>query len=43
MPFKIFTLRERPDLEDEFERLSDVSWPRFLRQHDELGYGQYWP
>jgi len=43
MPFKTFTLRERPDLEDEFERLSDVSWPRFLRQHDELGYGQYWP
>jgi hypothetical protein len=43
MPFKIFTLRERPDLEDEFERLSDASWPRFLRQHDSLGYGQYWP
>ena len=43
MPFKTFTLRERPDLEDEFERLSDVSWPRFLRQHDDLGYGQYWP
>ena len=43
MPFKTFTLRERPDLEDEFERLSEASWPRFLRQHDELGYGQYWP
>src|SRR5262249_20628032 len=43
MPFKTFTLRERPDLEDEFERLSDASWPRFLRQHDALGYGQYWP
>jgi GNAT superfamily N-acetyltransferase len=43
MPFKTFTLRERPDLEGEFERLSDASWPRFLRQHDELGYGQYWP
>jgi len=43
MPFKTFTLRERPDVEDEFERLSDASWPRFLRQHDALGYGQYWP
>ena len=43
MPFKTFTLRERPDLEDEFERLAEASWPRFLRQHDELGYGQYWP
>ena len=43
MPFKTFTLRERPDLEDEFERLSDAAWPRFLRQRDELGYGQYWP
>ena len=43
MPFKTFTLRERPDLEDEFERLSETSWPHFLRQHDELGYGQYWP
>src|SRR5690242_18128311 len=43
MPFKTFTLRERPDLEDEFERLSHAAWPRFLRQRDELGYGQYWP
>jgi GNAT superfamily N-acetyltransferase len=43
MPFKTFTLRERPELEDEFERLSDVSWPRFLRQKDSLGYGRYWP
>jgi GNAT superfamily N-acetyltransferase len=43
MPFKIFTLRERPDLEDEFERLAEASWPRFLRQKDALGYGQYWP
>jgi GNAT superfamily N-acetyltransferase len=43
MPFKSFTLRERPELEDEFERLSDASWPRFLRQKDALGYGQYWP
>ncbi|PYM28910.1 MAG: GNAT family N-acetyltransferase [Candidatus Rokuibacteriota bacterium] len=43
MPFKTFTLRERPDLEDEFERLAEASWPRFLRQKDALGYGQYWP
>lgn len=43
MPFKTFTLRERPEREDEFERLNDVSWPRFLRQRDALGYGQYWP
>jgi GNAT superfamily N-acetyltransferase len=43
VPFKAFTLRERPELEDEYERLSDLSWPRFLRQKDTLGYGQYWP
>jgi GNAT superfamily N-acetyltransferase len=43
MPFKVFSLRERPDLEDEFERLSEVSWPRFLRQRDALGYGPFWP
>lgn len=43
MPFKTFTLRERPEREDEFDRLSDVAWPRFLRQRDALGYGQYWP
>jgi GNAT superfamily N-acetyltransferase len=43
MPFKTFTLRERPDREDEFERLHEASWPRFLRQKDALGYGQYWP
>src|ERR671937_1899822 len=43
MPYKTFTLRERPDREDEYERLHDVSWPRFLRQRDALGYGQYWP
>src|SRR5437762_13117953 len=43
MPYKTFTLRERPDREDDFEQLSDASWPRFLRQQDALGYGQYWP
>ncbi|HEV8472283.1 MAG TPA: GNAT family N-acetyltransferase [Methylomirabilota bacterium] len=43
VPFKVFSLRERPDLEDEFERLAEASWPVFLRQRDELGYGQYWP
>src|SRR6266480_7635320 len=43
MPYKTFTLHERPDREDDFEQLSDASWPRFLRQRDALGYGQYWP
>lgn len=43
MPFKAFTLRERPELEDEYERLSALSWPLFLRQRDALGYGPYWP
>lgn len=43
MPFKTFTLRERPEREDEYDRLSELSWPRFLRQRDSLGYGQYWP
>jgi hypothetical protein len=41
--FKTFTLRERPELEDEFERLADEGWPRFMRQHDELGLGRHWP
>jgi hypothetical protein len=41
--FKTFTLRERPELEDEFERLGDEGWPRFMRQRDELGVGRYWP
>ena len=41
--FKTFTLRERPELEDEFERLSEEAWPRFMRQRDELGVGRYWP
>lgn len=41
--FKAFTLRERPELEDEFERLSKEAWPRFMRQSDELGVGRYWP
>jgi GNAT superfamily N-acetyltransferase len=43
VPFKAFTLRERPERADEYERLADVSWPRFLRQRDVLGVGQYWP
>jgi hypothetical protein len=43
VPFKAFALRERPEREDEYERLSELSWPRFLRQRDALGYGQYWP
>ena len=41
--FKTFTLRERPELEDEFERLSREGWPTFMRQRDELGLGRYWP
>jgi GNAT superfamily N-acetyltransferase len=43
MPLKSYTLSERPKLEDEFERLAAASWPRFLRQRDELGLGRYWP
>ena len=41
--FKTFTLRERPALEDEIERLAEEGWPRFMRQSDELGVGRYWP
>ena len=41
--FKTFTLRERPELEDELERLAQESWPRFMRERDELGLGRYWP
>jgi GNAT superfamily N-acetyltransferase len=43
VPFKAYSLRERPDLADEHERLAEVSWPRFLRQRDALGVGRYWP
>jgi GNAT superfamily N-acetyltransferase len=43
MPFKTFTLRERPDLEEDFDRFADQAWPRFLRQHDQLGLGRFWP
>jgi hypothetical protein len=41
--FKTFTLRERPELEDELERLAHEGWPRFMLQTDELGVGRYWP
>jgi hypothetical protein len=41
--FKTFTLRERPELEDELYRLGEECWPRFMRQRDALGLGQYWP
>lgn len=41
--FKAFTLRERPELEDEMERLAQEGWPRFMLQRDELGVGRYWP
>jgi len=40
---KTFTLRERPELEDELERLADEGWPRFMLQRDELGNGRLWP
>lgn len=43
MPLKTYTLTERPRLEDEFERLAEAGWPRFLRQRDELGVGRHWP
>jgi len=40
---KAYTLRQRPELEPDFERLADEGWPRFMRQRDELGCGRYWP
>jgi GNAT superfamily N-acetyltransferase len=40
---KAYSLSERRDLEDDFERLADEGWPRFLRQRDELGCGRLWP
>jgi GNAT superfamily N-acetyltransferase len=43
MPVKTFTLRERPDLADDFDCLSGEGWPRFLRQEDQLGLGAFWP
>jgi hypothetical protein len=43
MPLKTFTLAERAEREDEFERFAAVGWPRFLRQHDALGSGRLWP
>ena len=43
MPLKTFTLAEMPDREDDFEELADAGWPRFMRQHDELGCGEHWP
>lgn len=41
--WRTFTLRDRPELEPEFERLAEEGWPRFMRQRDELGCGRYWP
>jgi hypothetical protein len=43
MPLKTFTLAERPEREDEFERFAEAGWPRFLRQGDALGSGRFWP
>jgi GNAT superfamily N-acetyltransferase len=39
---KAFTLKERPELEPDYERLADLGWPRFMRQRDELGSGRSW-
>lgn len=43
MPVKTFTLAEQPDREQDFDDLAVVSWPRFMRQRDELGLGALWP
>lgn len=43
MPLKAYTLREKPELEADFDRLADEGWPVFLRQRDQLGCGRYWP
>jgi len=43
VPFKTYSLGERPERGDEYERLAEVSWPRFLRQRDALGLGRRWP
>jgi GNAT superfamily N-acetyltransferase len=43
MAVKAYTLRERPDLEADYDRLADLGWPRFMRQHELLGLGAFWP
>ncbi|MBI1846301.1 MAG: hypothetical protein HY294_00750 [Candidatus Rokubacteria bacterium] len=43
MAVKAYTLRERPELEPEYDRLADLGWPRFMRQRDLLGPGEFWP
>ncbi len=30
MPLKAYTLREKPDLEPDFDRLAEEAWPRAL-------------
>src|SRR4051812_13612182 len=40
---KTLTLAEQPDREHDFDTLADVSWPRFMRQRDQLGLGAHWP
>lgn len=37
------TLSQRPEIESHLERLAEDGWPRFLRQHDELGLDRHWP
>jgi hypothetical protein len=34
VPFETFTLRQRPDLEEQVHRLNGESWPTFLLHGD---------
>jgi hypothetical protein len=34
MSYKIITLKQRPDLAEQVDRLSEEAWPKFLRQHN---------
>ncbi|MBI2216628.1 MAG: GNAT family N-acetyltransferase [Candidatus Rokubacteria bacterium] len=43
MAFTLHTLAQRPEVEPHIDRLAEVCWPRFLRQHDDLGLGEHWP
>jgi GNAT superfamily N-acetyltransferase len=43
MSLTMHTLAQRPEVEPHIDRLADLCWPRFLRQHDELGLGEHWP
>lgn len=39
IPFEVTTLKRRPDLADEFERMSHSAWPPFLLHADTLYWG----